>query len=225
MPIKTFEELQRADERTLRFLPGLQLRPEDAAEYQQQVAGRFELDPRVAEGTRRSYEHLRTVFAYGVLCFEIYTLVGDHALLVVEQALRDRFVDFHSGTAVFVDHTDAEHHVAVDAPRRRTPVLPAHRPPRGAGLATPAAGWNHCDVPRRHASRSADLGPPPTCSAGPVGQVRQNAGADIRTVWASGSAPRASCRWSRRSRWLAGLRSRRRVGCRRYVGGQPAGAC
>ncbi|GAA2531650.1 hypothetical protein [Pilimelia columellifera] len=136
MSIRSFEGLQRADERTLRCLPGglgvgLQLRPEDAAEYQQEVAGRFTLDDRVAEGTRNSYEHLRTVFAYGVLCYEIYTLVGDHALLVIEQALRDRFVDFHGGTVTFIDHIGAEHHVAVARYVDVHSFLRANRPPRG----------------------------------------------------------------------------------------------
>lgn len=103
----------------------------DAAEYQQEVAGRFTLDDRVAEGTRNSYEHLRIVFAYGVLCYEIYTLVGDHALLVIEQALRDRFVDFHGGTVAFVDHTGAEHQVTVAGYDDVHAFLRANRPPRG----------------------------------------------------------------------------------------------
>ncbi|WP_433493686.1 hypothetical protein ACQP26_19990 [Micromonospora sp. CA-248089] len=135
MPISPLEELQRADERTLRFLPGglglgMKLRPEKAAEYQQEVAGRFTLDERVAEGTRSSYERLRTVFAYGVLCYEIYTLVGDHALLVIEQALRDRFVDFHGGTVTLVDDTGAEHQVAVAGYNDLHTFLRTHRQPR-----------------------------------------------------------------------------------------------
>ena len=43
------------------------------------------------------------VFPYGLLCYDIFTLVTDRALLVFEQALRDRFIDFHQGTVTFAD--------------------------------------------------------------------------------------------------------------------------
>lgn len=74
------------------------MRPEDAAKFQQQIVAQFELAPQVAEGTRDSFEDLRKVFAYGLLCYEIFTLVNDRGLLVLEQALRDRFIDHHQGT-------------------------------------------------------------------------------------------------------------------------------
>lgn len=61
------------------------------------------------EGTRQSFEQLRTIFCYGLLCYDIYTLVNDHALLVFEQALRDRFIDFHQGTVTFVNSKDDQH--------------------------------------------------------------------------------------------------------------------
>ncbi|MEU8263973.1 hypothetical protein AB0C02_25530 [Micromonospora sp. NPDC048999] len=106
--IKPLNELRRVDERAQRFTPfglGLDrmLTPESAAEYQQSVVAQFELAPAVAEGTRRSFDRLRAIYAYGVLCYDIYTLVNDHALLVLEQALRDRFIDFYEGTATFLD--------------------------------------------------------------------------------------------------------------------------
>lgn len=98
MITRTFE-LRQADELTLRFTPmgfgmSVKLRPEDATEYQQQVIAAADLAPGVAEGTRQSFERLRTVFAYGVLCYDVFAVVHDHALLVLEQALRDRFVEF-----------------------------------------------------------------------------------------------------------------------------------
>ncbi|WP_406048653.1 hypothetical protein OG280_05875 [Streptomyces virginiae] len=55
----------------------------------------------VAAGTRDSFERLRTVFAYGVLCYDVYTVVGDQALLIYEQALRDRFMEWCAGTVTF----------------------------------------------------------------------------------------------------------------------------
>ncbi len=70
----------------------------------------FELAPQVAEGTRNSFEALRTAFARGLFCYEIFTLVNDRGLLVFEQALRDRFIDHHKGTVTFVDPRDGSQH-------------------------------------------------------------------------------------------------------------------
>jgi hypothetical protein len=59
MTIKSLSELQEADERTLPFSPmglGGRMRPEDSAEFQQQVVARYKLDPAVAEGTRQSFD-------------------------------------------------------------------------------------------------------------------------------------------------------------------------
>ncbi|MHB1430805.1 MAG: hypothetical protein ACYCVZ_01635 [Streptosporangiaceae bacterium] len=103
--IKTLDELREADERTLAFGPyglGGRMRPEDAAEYQQLVIARHELSAAVAEGTRQSFEQLREICAYGVLCYPIYTMIADLGLLVFEQALRDRFIEFHRGTVTFI---------------------------------------------------------------------------------------------------------------------------
>jgi len=130
--IKSLDELRQVDERTLIFTPmglgiGVQMRPEDSAEYQQQVVAQFELAPTVAEGTRKSFDDLRTVFGYSVLCYELFTLVNDHALLVLEQALRDRFIEFHQGTVTFVDRADAEHAVAAERYEQVYEFASAHR--------------------------------------------------------------------------------------------------
>jgi len=112
MTIKTLAELQEPDERTLHFSPlglGGRMRPEDAVDFQQHVVARHNLVAAVAEGTRQSFEQLRTIFGYGLLCYDIYTLVNDHTLLVFEQALRDRFIDFHQGTVTFVSPKDGQH--------------------------------------------------------------------------------------------------------------------
>jgi hypothetical protein len=116
--IKTLAELQEADERTLPFNPyglGGRMRPEDAAEFQQHVIASHVLAPDVADGTRQSFEQLREIYSYGVLCYPIYTMVHDHALLVFEQALRDRFVGFHAGTIAFIHgKTGQKHELAAD---------------------------------------------------------------------------------------------------------------
>ncbi|TDB80934.1 hypothetical protein [Micromonospora sp. KC721] len=89
------------------------LTPESAAAYQQETVAQIDLADAVAQGTRDAFERLRNVHAYGVLCYEIYTLVNDHALLVIEQALRDRFIDFHDGSCTFVGRDGRENTIAI----------------------------------------------------------------------------------------------------------------
>ena len=102
--IKSLAELRDSDVRSLAFSPlglGGQMRPEDSAEFHQRTVARHVLVPEVAEGTRQSFDQLREIYAYGVLCYPIYTMVGDNALLVFEQALRDRFLSYYQGQATF----------------------------------------------------------------------------------------------------------------------------
>jgi hypothetical protein len=117
MQLKTLEELQRADERSLAFTPmGLgHMDAASAAEFQQQVVGTIELSGDVAAPTRRAFEQLRTVYAHGVLCYETYTLVHDHSLLLVEQALRDRLVEHYNSVVPLVDKKGQTIHVNADS--------------------------------------------------------------------------------------------------------------
>lgn len=104
MEIRSLEDLRTADSLSLAFNPyglGSRMRPEDAAEFQQRQIADCDLAEGVAAGTRDSFERLRTVFAYGVLCYDLYTLVADQALLLYEQALRDRFMEWCAGTITF----------------------------------------------------------------------------------------------------------------------------
>ncbi|MEU7822984.1 hypothetical protein [Catellatospora sp. NPDC049133] len=101
------DRLRQTDTRTLHFLPGafgvgFRFTDEAAASYQQESVAAVTLAHDVAEGTRARFDMLRTVWPYGVLCYEIFTLVGEHALLVIEQALRDRFMQLTGGQLVFV---------------------------------------------------------------------------------------------------------------------------
>ncbi|WP_406436026.1 hypothetical protein OHB00_18620 [Streptomyces sp. NBC_00631] len=104
MEIRSLEELRAADDLSLAFNPyglGGRMKPEDSAEFQQRQIDDCDLAAGVAAGTRDSFERLRTVFAYGVLCYDVYTIVGDQALLIYEQALRDRFLEWCAGTITF----------------------------------------------------------------------------------------------------------------------------
>ena len=111
--IKTFAELTTPDERTLRFTPlGFStmetISPKAAAEFQQQVIAHCDLHPDVAEGTRNGFERLRTLHSYGVLCYDTFTVVDDLAWLLLEQALRERFLEFHGGVVPLRHATTGE---------------------------------------------------------------------------------------------------------------------
>src|SRR5712692_741452 len=83
MDIRTFAELTAPDERSLRFTSlgfatgGKKLSSESAAEFQQRSIAAANLVSAVPEGTRSSFERLRTLHAYGVLCYDLFTVVDD----------------------------------------------------------------------------------------------------------------------------------------------------
>jgi hypothetical protein len=112
--IKTLAELAEPDEASLAIRP-LDIDPlrvaEGVAEYRQKVVASFELVGEVPESTRLSYDRVRTIYAYGVLCYDFYTVAGNQARLVVEQALRERFLPFYGGTVTFTDGANCEHQV------------------------------------------------------------------------------------------------------------------
>ncbi|WP_143120726.1 hypothetical protein [Actinacidiphila alni] len=106
--IKTLAELQAPDGMTLAFGPlglglGVSLTPEAAAQFQQELLADCELVPAVAGATRAAFDRLRGAFAYGVLSYDLFTVVHDLALLVRERALRDRFMEWCGGTVTFED--------------------------------------------------------------------------------------------------------------------------
>ena len=68
--------------------------PAQAAELAQYAIGQIELAPAVPDTTRQAFERLCTLFAYGILCYDLYTVAGDLARMVTELALRDRFLSF-----------------------------------------------------------------------------------------------------------------------------------
>src|SRR5215469_16878141 len=101
MVIKSLDELREVDERTLKFQPlglGGRMRPEDAARYQQEVISHPGLAPEVPQRVRGCFERLRTIYSYGVLCYDLFTVAYDQAQLALELALRERFMEFHGDT-------------------------------------------------------------------------------------------------------------------------------
>jgi hypothetical protein len=110
MDIRRFDELTTADSRSLAFtrhglLTGAKILAVDAAEFQQRSIAAADLCKGVPDATRLSFERLRNLHAYGVLCYDAFTVVTDLRWVVLEQALRDRFVDFYAGS-VPIAHKD-----------------------------------------------------------------------------------------------------------------------
>lgn len=112
MDIRTFAELTTPDERSLGFTPlGLASRglsPEQAVEFQQRSIAAADLVITVPEGTRSSFERLRTLHAYGVLYYDLFTIVEDGTFGVLEHALRERFITFYNGVILLVRQNGAE---------------------------------------------------------------------------------------------------------------------
>ncbi|MGV9534309.1 hypothetical protein ACWEU6_16955 [Streptosporangium sandarakinum] len=111
MDIRSLQELQKPDETTLVFSPlglGGRLNADDAAAFQQEVISRIDLAEDVPEPVRKSFERVRVAHSYGVLNYELFTLAHDHAHLVLEYALRERFVEFYGGAVTFEDQSGTE---------------------------------------------------------------------------------------------------------------------
>jgi hypothetical protein len=112
--IKSLAELTEPDQASLAIRP-LDIDPaavaEGVAEYRQRLVDDFELIDAVPESTRNSYDRVRTIYSYGIFCYDLYTVAGTQARLVLEQALRERFLPFYGGTAMFIDRKGCEHQV------------------------------------------------------------------------------------------------------------------
>lgn len=115
MEFTSLDALREADERTLRFSPlglGGTLDPADAVRFQQEVVSHPDLASNVPARVRTCVERLRTTYVYGVLCYDLFTVAHDQAQLALEFALRERFLEFHGGSAQFRDAVGRPHDIA-----------------------------------------------------------------------------------------------------------------
>jgi hypothetical protein len=111
----TLQDLQAVDPRSLHFTPGGRHNPvpaDLAVAHHQRLVSRLVLAPEVGDLSRQQFDRLRTVFVYGVLNYELFTMVTDDARLAFEQALRDRFMAFHKGTVAVRDKHGHEHRIS-----------------------------------------------------------------------------------------------------------------
>ncbi|MFE3410561.1 hypothetical protein ACFXMT_20235 [Streptomyces mirabilis] len=109
--IRSLEELQTPDSTALIFTPfglGGAMPPERSAEFLQRLVADCVLAPDVAEGSRREFDRLQRLFPYGLLDYDVFTVVDDRALLVMEQTLRERFIQWCAGAVTFEDANGLE---------------------------------------------------------------------------------------------------------------------
>jgi len=91
-------ELQRPDELTCRFSPygvGALLTPADAARSHAACVARAVLADDVPGHIRDNVERARKLYLYGVLEYGFFTAASDYALLVLEGAVRLRFLSHY----------------------------------------------------------------------------------------------------------------------------------
>jgi hypothetical protein len=91
-------ELQTPDEMSLVFNPvgfGGRMEPADAAIFQKESIASAVLCAKVPETIRENFERARKLHLYGVLEYEFFTAASDYALLVLEGALRIRFLSYY----------------------------------------------------------------------------------------------------------------------------------
>jgi hypothetical protein len=91
-------ELQRPDDLTRRFSPlglGGWLTPEDAAGFQTAVIASAVLADNVPDGIRENFARVRRLHQYGVLEYDFFTVAAEYSLLMLEGALRVRFLTYY----------------------------------------------------------------------------------------------------------------------------------
>lgn len=128
MNIATLADLQAPDDQVGRFTPpGLSmagmLTVDAAAEYQQRAVASADLEEMVPEGTRATFERLRTLHSYGFLYYETFTPVCDLAPLVADLTLRERFLAFHASVVPVVASDGSERELSVDSVGQRVERL------------------------------------------------------------------------------------------------------
>jgi hypothetical protein len=128
-------QLREADETTLRFSSwgfGGRLEPSASAAFLSHLLGHATLVDDVPEDVRLGFERVRAVFLHGLLDYDLFTAAYFLGHLVLEGALRARFISFYDGGIPVLRNgvedalavsTFADYHEALNAARRRREKL------------------------------------------------------------------------------------------------------
>ena len=111
-PIRSFEELTAPDERNIlvgfveaRGASGFDV--EVAARIGQEYLSHIVMHTAVAEYVAAGFERVRKVWSYGIFDYELFTVAEDQAALLLEGALRERFVELYERYIPLVSLKDA----------------------------------------------------------------------------------------------------------------------
>lgn len=116
---ESFADMIMPDNAGLHFTPwglsGGLLSPEDAVTVQRGAIERARLHDDVPEELRQNWDRLRKVHLYGVLEYELFSAAHDTAYLLLDGAMRVRFVTFYDGVIPVIDKTGNETEFVVDS--------------------------------------------------------------------------------------------------------------
>jgi hypothetical protein len=103
---QSIEDLMAPDEMTRHFnwwgLSGALLPPEDSLRYLHDSINRARLVGAVPQDVRKNFERVRKTFLYGLMDYDLFTVADDDARLILEGALRDRFVAYYDGEITII---------------------------------------------------------------------------------------------------------------------------
>lgn len=128
-------QLREADETTLRFSPwglGGRLEPSSSAAYLAEMMSHATLVEAVPEDVRLSFERVRTVFMHGLLDYDLFSAAYSLGHLVLEGALRTRFITYYKdGIPILRDGSEevlavssfAQYHRVLRSARKRRQKL------------------------------------------------------------------------------------------------------
>jgi hypothetical protein len=98
---KTLTELLTLDDMTLAFWPlglsGALMPSEDSLRNLRDSIDRADLVAEVPEEVRNNFERVRKTYLYGLMEYDLFTVADDDARLILEGALRVRFMTYYEG--------------------------------------------------------------------------------------------------------------------------------
>ena len=101
--LSALAELREPDPRSMMWVASGAAAAEDAADRHKRVMAHLDVPASVPEPVRKSLDRIRAIYRQGLFCYDLYTVAGDQARLLIELALKERFVEFYGGTVVFTD--------------------------------------------------------------------------------------------------------------------------
>lgn len=101
--LSALAELRELDPRSMMWVASGAAAAEDAADRHKRVMAHLDVPASVPEPVRKSFDRIRAIYRQGLFCYDLYTVAGDQARLLIELALKERLVEFYGGTVLFTD--------------------------------------------------------------------------------------------------------------------------